>query len=73
MPFLIDPSGVWARREDFGHTYICGRSPTEEEDREINHENLDIDYEWFAEKVWPVLAARVPAFEKLKVPRFWLS
>jgi FAD-dependent oxidoreductase domain-containing protein 1 len=29
MPFLIDPSGVWARREDFGHTYICGRSPTE--------------------------------------------
>lgn len=33
----------------------------------VDHENLDPDYEWFEQMVWPVLAARVPAFEKLKV------
>lgn len=67
MPFLIDPSGVWCRREGLGHTYLCGRSPTEEEDKMTDHSNLEPDYEWFKEKVWPVLAARMPVFEKLKV------
>lgn len=28
---------------------------------------LDVDYEFFQEKVWPLLAHRVPAFENLKV------
>ena len=29
--------------------------------------NLDVDYSFFNETVWPVLAHRVPAFEALKV------
>lgn len=29
--------------------------------------NLDVDHEFFQEKVWPRLAHRVPAFESLKV------
>lgn len=29
--------------------------------------NLDVDHEFFQEKVWPLLAHRVPAFESLKV------
>ncbi len=27
----------------------------------------DVDMTWFEEQIWPVLAARVPAFENLKV------
>lgn len=30
-------------------------------------EDLEVDYQFFEEKVWPMLAHRVPAFEKLKV------
>ena len=29
--------------------------------------NLDVNYDWFQERVWPVLAHRLPAFERLKV------
>lgn len=29
--------------------------------------NLDVDHQFFEEKIWPDMAHRVPAFEKLKV------
>lgn len=29
--------------------------------------NLEVDHQFFEDKVWPHLANRVPAFEKLKV------
>lgn len=29
--------------------------------------NLEVDHQFFEDKVWPSLASRVPAFEKLKV------
>ncbi|KRZ20743.1 FAD-dependent oxidoreductase domain-containing protein 1 [Trichinella pseudospiralis] len=67
MPYLFDPSGVWCRREGLGHLYMCGKNPSLEEDSQIDHSNLDVDYDYFDTKIWPVLAARVPSFEKLKV------
>ncbi|XP_033717718.1 FAD-dependent oxidoreductase domain-containing protein 1 isoform X4 [Tursiops truncatus] len=33
--------------------------------------NLEVDHDFFQEKVWPHLAQRVPAFETLKVRRAW--
>lgn len=30
--------------------------------------NLEVDHQFFEEKIWPHLANRVPAFERLKVP-----
>ncbi|KAF5902370.1 FAD-dependent oxidoreductase domain-containing protein 1, partial [Clarias magur] len=63
-PFLIDYSGVYMRREGLGGNYITGMSPEESEEPDCN--NLDVDHEFFQEKVWPLLAHRVPAFEKLK-------
>ncbi|KRX61456.1 FAD-dependent oxidoreductase domain-containing protein 1 [Trichinella sp. T9] len=71
MPYLFDPSGVWCRREGLGHLYICGKNPSWEEDNQIDHSNLDVDYDYFDTKIWPVLAARVPSFEKLKVKNSW--
>lgn len=32
--------------------------------------NLDVDHEFFQEKVWPLLAHRLPAFESLKVSNY---
>lgn len=67
-PLTVDPSGVWFRPE--GQVFIGGVSP--EEDGEPPVGDLDhIDHELFEERVWPILAARVPAFEAIKLQRAW--
>ncbi|XP_077360213.1 FAD-dependent oxidoreductase domain-containing protein 1 isoform X2 [Festucalex cinctus] len=68
-PFLIDHSGVYFRREGLGGNYIAGRSPDQGE--EPDFANLDVDHQFFQDKIWPELAHRVPAFEKLKVTSAW--
>jgi FAD-dependent oxidoreductase domain-containing protein 1 len=67
-PLTVDPSGVWFRPE--GRLFICGKSP--EESAEPPAVDLDqIDHAFFDAEVWPRLAARVPAFESLKVVNAW--
>nr|XP_057942570.1 FAD-dependent oxidoreductase domain-containing protein 1 [Doryrhamphus excisus] len=68
-PFLVDYSGVYFRREGLGGNYIAGMSPEEEEEPDIA--SLDVDHQFFEDKIWPNLAQRVPAFEKLKVTSAW--
>ncbi|KAG7260653.1 hypothetical protein CRUP_000692, partial [Coryphaenoides rupestris] len=68
-PFLVDYSGIYFRREGLGGNYIAGTSP--EEDAEPDVSNLDVDHEFFGEKIWPSLAHRIPAFESLKVTSAW--
>ncbi|XP_077402135.1 FAD-dependent oxidoreductase domain-containing protein 1 isoform X2 [Vanacampus margaritifer] len=68
-PFLIDHSGVYFRREGLGGNYIAGRSPDQGEEPDVA--NLDVDHQFFQDKIWPELAHRVPAFEKLKVTSAW--
>jgi sarcosine oxidase len=64
---MIDPSGVFFRPE--GRYYVAGVSPPEERDPET--ESFEVDHTEFEQDVWPVLAARVPAFETLKVVNAW--
>ena len=69
-PLVIDPSGVYFRREGLGGNYLCGQSPTlaqEPPDTDLS----TVDMDWFEEQVWPVLAHRVKAFESLKVKSAW--
>jgi glycine/D-amino acid oxidase-like deaminating enzyme len=67
-PLTVDPSGVWFRPE--GQVFLAGRSPAD--DAEPPADDLDaIDHGFFEEMVWPVLAARVPAFEAVKVVNAW--
>jgi sarcosine oxidase len=67
-PLTVDPSGVWFRPE--GRRFICGKSP--EESAEPPAMDLgQIDHTFFDSEVWPELAARVPAFESLKVVNAW--
>ncbi|XP_017344386.1 FAD-dependent oxidoreductase domain-containing protein 1 [Ictalurus punctatus] len=68
-PFLIDYSGVYLRREGLGGNYITGMSPEESEEPDCS--NLDVDHEFFQEKIWPRLAHRIPVFENLKVSGAW--
>ncbi|XP_063341987.1 FAD-dependent oxidoreductase domain-containing protein 1 isoform X3 [Pelmatolapia mariae] len=76
-PFLIDYSGVYVRREGLGGNYITGASPEEfalvvcPQAAEPDVSNLEVDHSFFEENVWPHLAFRVPAFEKLKVTSAW--
>ncbi|KAL8611526.1 hypothetical protein ACOMHN_014581 [Nucella lapillus] len=68
-PLLVDPTGVYFRREGLGGHYLCGTSPPK--DKEPSIDNLDVDYELFNEQIWPVLANRVSAFESLKLKSAW--
>lgn len=65
-PLLIDPSGIWLRPE--GDRFIAGAPPlgADEDDRP-----LEPDLDLFDDLVWPALAARVPAFERLRVASTW--
>lgn len=66
-PLLIDTSGVFFRPE--GEFFICGTSPPEDED--LHELPLEVDHRLFDEVLWPALAARVPAFEALRVRSAW--
>ncbi|XP_014286238.1 FAD-dependent oxidoreductase domain-containing protein 1 isoform X2 [Halyomorpha halys] len=68
-PMIIDPSGAYFRREGLGGHYLCGISPPDEEEPLID--NLDVDYSFFEEKLWPILAHRCPAFENAKLKSAW--
>ena len=69
-PLVIDPSGVYFRREGLSGCYLGGRSP-ESVSKEPSCDNLDVDYDYFDTDVWPHLAHRVPKFEAIKVQSAW--
>jgi glycine/D-amino acid oxidase-like deaminating enzyme len=66
-PLTVDPSGFYMRPE--GRNFICGLSP--EEADEPAEMNWDVDYDWFEERIWPMMAGRIPAFEAIKVINAW--
>jgi FAD-dependent oxidoreductase domain-containing protein 1 len=67
-PLVIDPTGNWFRRE--GQFFLCGRSPGEGEP-DPDEPPLEVTEDMFFDYVWPVLAARVPAFERVKITSSW--
>jgi glycine/D-amino acid oxidase-like deaminating enzyme len=67
IPLTIDPSGVYVRSE--GEIYICGASPPAEADPPAS--DFEVDHGFFEATVWPVLAARIPAFEAIRPGRAW--
>jgi glycine/D-amino acid oxidase-like deaminating enzyme len=69
LPLIADPSGIWLRPE--GRGFITGYSPPELEDRVADPQDFAPDHDIFEETLWPALAARIPAFERLKVTGAW--
>ncbi len=68
-PLTIDPSGFYVRPE--GNFFLAGLSPSPAEEPEDL--DWDVDHAWFEERIWPLLARRIPAFETLKVTNAWVG
>jgi glycine/D-amino acid oxidase-like deaminating enzyme len=70
-PLLIDTTGVYTRPEGKagpqGQMFLCGASPPPEIDPDCD--DFEVDFSFFEETVWPALAHRVPAFERIKPGR----
>lgn len=66
-PLTFDPTGTYFRPE--GKYFICGKSPESSDDHDCL--DLDVDYSFFDDVVWPDIANRVPAFEAIKVINAW--
>ncbi|MFZ4286693.1 NAD(P)/FAD-dependent oxidoreductase [Variovorax sp. HJSM1_2] len=66
-PMVIDPSGAYFRPE--GQGFICGIAPPADQDPECF--DFDVQHALFDELLWPLLAARVPGFEALRVQHAW--
>jgi len=70
-PLIVDPSGVWLRPEGTG--FIAGAPPrgigncSDPDDAPLDA----IDHGLFDDLIWPTLAARIPAFEALRVRSAW--
>jgi len=66
-PMVIDPTGAYFRPE--GEGYLCGIAPSPEQDTECH--DFEVQHSLFEEVLWPILAARVPGFEALRLQRSW--
>jgi len=65
-PLVIDPSGVYVRPE--GQGFLVGApAPAGLPDGSA----LAVDHDAFETVVWPTLAARIPAFETLRLQSAW--
>ena len=67
LPLTIDPTGVHVRSD--GTAYMAGCPP--DADPAVDPEDLAMDHDVFEAKVWPALAHRIPAFERIKVTNRW--
>lgn len=66
-PLVIDPTGLYFRPE--GQGFLCGIAPPEAEDPESH--DFDVQAGWFEERLWPLLARRVPGFEAARLVSSW--
>ena len=68
LPLTIDPSGVHVR-ENGGGTYMAGGHAAD--DPPVDPDDFEIDHALWEDHVWPAIAARVPAFEAVRVEAEW--
>jgi glycine/D-amino acid oxidase-like deaminating enzyme len=68
LPLTIDPSGVHVR-ENGGGTYQCGGHA--DYDPAVEYDDFTMDHTLWESHVWPILAARIPQFEAIKVTSEW--
>ena len=68
MPLMFDTTGAWLRPE--GEGFIGGISPQPDNDPNPG-EDFDPDIDQLEDVVWPALAHRIPALERLRMVRAW--
>ncbi len=67
LPLTIDPSGVHMRSE--GTYYLAGCPP--DVDPAVDYDDFVQDHRLWEEKVWPIIANRIPQFEAIKLINSW--
>ncbi len=67
LPLTIDPSGVHMRTD--GTYYLAGCPP--DDDPAVDYDDFIQDHSIWENKVWPILATRVPQFEAIKLRNSW--
>ena len=69
LPLTIDPAGVHMRSD--GRYFVAGCAP--DDDRAAGYDNFTMDHEIWQDRIWPIIANRVPAFERVKVINSWVG
>ena len=67
LPLTIDPTGVHVRTD--GGVYVAGSTP--DIDPAVAFDDFRMSSDVWEEQIWPVLAHRIPAFERAKVLHQW--
>ena len=68
LPLTIDPSGVHFR-QDGPETYLAG-CPADP-DPAVAYDDFVMDHDRWQNHVWPIIAARIPQFEAIRVVTEW--
>jgi FAD-dependent oxidoreductase domain-containing protein 1 len=68
-PLTFDVTGEYFRPE--GKNFIWGFTPDAHEEPPVH--DWEMDESWFENRIWPALAARVPAFEAVKLVGSWVG
>jgi FAD-dependent oxidoreductase domain-containing protein 1 len=66
LPLVIDVTGLYFRHET-GKVIMTGKSILDEPPGV----NFKVDHSFFNQTMWPILADRVPVFDRLKLIRGW--
>ncbi|MGB7286252.1 MAG: FAD-binding oxidoreductase [Salaquimonas sp.] len=69
LPLTIDPTGIHMRTD--GANYLAGCKP--DIDLAVDFDDFESDHSIWEEKVWPVLANRIPQFEAIKLVNSWVG
>ncbi len=69
LPLTVDPCGIHYRTD--GALYMAGCPP--EQDGPCAPDDFAMDHAIWEDRVWPALAARIPAFERVKLRNFWVG
>lgn len=67
LPLTIDPTGIHCRSD--GGYYQAGCPP--DDDHAVEPDDRAVDPNIWEDKIWPALANRIPAFERVKVINRW--
>ncbi|WP_439123952.1 NAD(P)/FAD-dependent oxidoreductase [Marivita sp.] len=70
LPLTIDPSGLHVR-ENGGGTYQAGGHFGD--DLAVAFDDFAMDHDLWEAEVWPLLAARIPQFETIKLAHSWVG
>lgn len=69
LPLTVDPSGVHIRSD--GAYYMAGSPP--DHDTAVEYDDFAQDHSLWEEKLWPIIANRIPQFEALKLVNSWVG